>query len=54
MELKIIGCSDPQMWYSDKIGQVVPLLFKIEEGYMSREPAGFANIVLEKDAEIVK
>ena len=53
-KLKIINCSDPLMWYRDKVGQTVPFLFKISEGYMSREDAGFTNIVLEKDAEIIE
>lgn len=53
-KLKTINCSDPLMWYRDKVGQIVPFLFKISEGYMSREDAGFANIVLEKAAEIIE
>ncbi|SBV92037.1 hypothetical protein [uncultured Dysgonomonas sp.] len=53
-KLKITNCSDKLMWYRDKVGQTVPFLFKISEGYMSREDAGFTNIVLEKDAEIIE
>lgn len=53
-KLKIISCSDPLMWYRDKVGQTVPFLFKISEGYMSREDAGYTNIVLTDDAEIVE
>lgn len=53
-KLKITNCSDPLMWYRDKVGQTVPYLFKISEGYMSREDAGFTNIVLKNDAEIIE
>lgn len=53
-KLKITNCSDPLMWYRDKVGKTVPFLHKISEGYMSREDAGFTNIVLERDAEIIE
>lgn len=53
-KLKIINCSDPLMWYRDKVGQTVPFLFSISEGYVSREDAGSTNIVLLDDAEIVE
>lgn len=53
-KLKIISCSDPLMWYRDKVGQTVPFISKIMEGYLSREDAGYTNIVLTYDAEIVE
>lgn len=52
--LKIVDCSDPLMWYSKKIGKCVPLLQQYEDYYMSREDAGFANIVKLKDAIVVE
>lgn len=50
--LLITDCHDSLMWYSDIIGQVVPYVRQYDdEGYyMSREPAGFINIVYFKDA----
>ena len=41
------------MWYRDKVGQTVPFLNKIHEGYLSREDSGYTNIVLKQDAEII-
>jgi hypothetical protein len=42
------------MWYRDKVGEYVPYLRTCEDCYMSREPAGFSNIVKLEDAEIVE
>ena len=42
------------MWYRDKVGQEVELLYKIGDCYMSREDSGLANIVLVKDAELIE
>lgn len=53
-KLKIINCSDSLMWYRDKVGQEVELLYKIGNWYMSREDSGLANIVLVKDAIVIK
>lgn len=53
-QLKIIACSDSLLWYSDLVGQIVPLLREYDDCYMSREPSGFANIVKKQDAEIVR
>lgn len=53
-KLKITNCSDTLMWYRNKVGLTVPFLYKISEGYMSREDAGFTNIVLEQDAIIIE
>lgn len=52
--LRIVRCSDPQMWYADKIGQVVPFYGMWHEAYMSREDAGYLNRVEFCDAEIVE
>ena len=51
--LKITQCRDPLMWYSGKIGQTVPLLREYEDVYISREDAGYANIVRKEDAVVV-
>lgn len=42
------------MWYRTKIGQTVDFIRSIPEGYLSREDAGFTNIVLKEDAEIIE
>lgn len=46
-------CDDPQMWYAQKIGQEVVFLGEDTDEYISREDAGFINIVKKKDAEII-
>lgn len=53
-ELLITRCSDWRMWYADMIGQRVPLLRIEADCYLSREPAGWTNIVKTTDAEIVQ
>lgn len=52
--LRIKGCRDSSMWYADKVGQLVGYVSAIPEGYLAREPAGFTNIVLQRDAEVVE
>jgi hypothetical protein len=49
--LRITGCTDPSMWYADKVGQLVPHEGEWPEGYKSREPAGHINVVRFEDAE---
>lgn len=51
--LRIKGCSDPHMWYAGKVGALVPFLREESDCFMSREPAGYTNIVLKADAELV-
>ena len=51
--LRIIKCNDSLMWYRDKVGETVQLVREYEDCYMSREPAGYLNIVKRGDAEIV-
>jgi hypothetical protein len=51
--LKIIKCSDSLMWYNKLVGQVVPYVREYDDCYMSREPAGYLNIVKLEDAEII-
>ncbi|WP_439861617.1 hypothetical protein [Pseudomonas sp. MBLB4136] len=52
-ELLITGCRDPLMWYADLVGQRVPLVRIEADCYLSREPAGWTNMVYKTDAEIV-
>jgi predicted short-subunit dehydrogenase-like oxidoreductase (DUF2520 family) len=52
-QLLINKCSDPQLWYAGLVGKQVPLLREIPEGYLSREPAGFTNIVKREDAQVI-
>ena len=52
--VKITSCSDSMMWYRNHIGSIVPLLREYSDVYMSREPAGYANIIHQCDAEIVE
>jgi len=52
--LRITSCSDPLMWYADKVGKCVPFLKEYDDYYMSREDEGFANIVKLQDAEVIE
>lgn len=47
-------CSDPLMWYRDEIGRSFPLEGQCHEGYLTREPAGYINIVRFADGDVVK
>lgn len=56
--LLITGCDDSMLWYSNKIGDIVPFISADTDPkgpiYWSREPAGYRNIVFQKDAKIVQ
>lgn len=52
-KLLIKKCSDPQLWYADLVGQEVELLREDRDGYWSREPAGYTNIVRRDDAQVI-
>lgn len=53
--LKITGCSDASYWYSGMIGETVPYQGMLgDDGYRSREPAGYTNVVRFEDAELVE
>ncbi|MGA7204674.1 MAG: hypothetical protein WBX27_08605 [Specibacter sp.] len=41
------------MWYAGMVGQLVPLLREESDVYLSREPAGYTNIVRKTDAKAV-
>lgn len=52
--LYITSCTDPLMWYADRVGQFVPLMRRLPEGgWLSQEPGGHSNIVHKLDAEEV-
>lgn len=53
MKLKIIGCSDPHMWYSNRIGDTVDCRSREDDIYWSRDSGGYVNIVYVKDAILV-
>lgn len=52
--LTIVNCSDGMMWYCYNIGQMVPYLGEEDDVYWSREPDGYRNIILKKDAVVVE
>lgn len=52
--IRITKSRDPNMWYAGKVGEIFPLLGQWPEGYKSREPAGYVNVVRYEDAEIVQ
>lgn len=51
--LLIKQCNDHLMWYSKLVGHLVPFMFSDAQGYWSKEPAGYTNIVKHAHAEIV-
>jgi hypothetical protein len=51
--IRITGCTDGMRWYADHVGEEFPLLAAFSDEYKTREPAGYTNFVLLKDAEIV-
>lgn len=53
MKLKITGCTDPHMWYSNKIGDTVDYNGKEDDIYWSRDSGGYVNIVFVKDAVLI-
>jgi hypothetical protein len=53
-KLLITGCTDSLMWYDKLVHQVVPFVREEKDYYISREPAGYINIVLKKDASIIE
>lgn len=53
--LLITSCTDSLMWYRDHIGRIVPLLPRGETSreFLSIEPAGYTNIVMKYDCQVV-
>lgn len=50
----IAGCSDPMMWYSNKIGTTVPIITEASNEWVVRCPDGYSNIVLKQDGVEIK
>ncbi len=53
MKLKIIDCTDPHLWYSNRIGETVDYKGKEDDIYWSRDSGGYVNIVYVKDAVLI-
>ena len=51
--LKIIDCSDPHLWYSNRVGETVDYKGKEDDIYWSRDSGGYVNIVYVKDAVLI-
>lgn len=51
--LLITNCSDAMMWYANKVGKEVDFIREESDCYLSREDAGFINIVKKCDAVIL-
>jgi len=49
--IKIQRCSDPHMWYADKVGQWIRVERWDVDGIWAREPAGYINIIRFEDVE---
>ncbi len=52
-QILITACSDPGLWYAHLVGQRVPYLGEWPEGFKSREPAGYINLVRRTDGQLV-
>ncbi len=50
----VTGCSDPHMWYAGLVGQTVEYVREYPQEYLSREPAGYTNIILKSDSELLE
>lgn len=49
----ITDCSDSQFWYAGLVGSTVEFVREYDSEYLSREPAGYANIILKTDSKII-
>lgn len=49
----ITGCSDPLMWYKNEVGNFFALIKEYDDCFLTREPAGFTNVVRKSDARLV-
>lgn len=52
--IRIVSCSDSARWYHDQVGKTFRVDFTDSEGYWTREPTGFRNVVLKRDAEVIQ
>ena len=51
--IKITGCCDRSMWYSQYLGSVFNIIREYEGDYLVRAGDGFTNFVFKNDAEKV-
>lgn len=56
LKLRILSCSDPMRWYSNRIGDLVDYLPILDDGetYGSRENGGYINFVLKRDSVVIE
>lgn len=54
MKIKIIKCGSPMLWYYRHVGKTFRLLREDDEGYWTRQPEGYLNVVRKQDAEIIE
>ena len=47
-------CSDSLMWYRGHVGKVVEYVREDSDTFWSREPEGYANIILKQDAVLIE
>lgn len=47
-------CSDSLMWYRGHVGKVVEYVREDSDTFWSREPEGYANIILKRDAVLIE
>lgn len=51
--IQIKQCSDNTRWYAKYIGYSFSLRYEYENEYEVRQPEGYINFILKKDAELV-
>lgn len=49
--VQIQRCTDPHMWYVDRVGQLISIERVTVDGLWAREPAGYINIIKFEDVE---
>jgi len=53
--LKIVNCTDPQMWYANDVGRLCPFLGTMApDGWKTRDKEGYINVIRFKDAVLVE
>lgn len=53
-KIHIKKCQSPMLWYAAMVGEKVDFVCEDSEGYWSREPAGYLNVIFKGDAEVVE
>ena len=53
MRIRITRCSDTARWYAGNVGETFDVAWVDSEGYWTREPSGYRNVVLKQDAEVL-